>query len=347
MATARKLLVDQAITPYYHCISKCVRRAILCGDENAHRKQWIEDRLKELAGIFAIDVCGFAIHGNQLHVLLRLDLAKAKAWSAEEVVRRWIELCPPKDQDRKLIRITKAWITDRARDGEWVEECRQRLTEMGWFMKTLKEPIARRANQEEDCTGVFWEGRFRSVAILDQASLLAMCVYIDLGFVATGKAATPDNSPHTSFTVRLDYCEAQGKLKSLQGHSNSASKGNVERGLWLFPIEDRRNSKGKGLAGMMPGISISDYLQLVDWSSRLIGPGTVSLTTDVPDVLTRLQIDPGSWKATLEKLIGSTKSVGTYFGSTTSLNEAAALRGMKSLKNVTGRQTPLTLPDAS
>ena len=61
MATARKILVDPAVTPFYHCISRCVRRAFLCGEENAHRKQWIEDRLKELAGIFAIDVCGFAI----------------------------------------------------------------------------------------------------------------------------------------------------------------------------------------------------------------------------------------------------------------------------------------------
>lgn len=78
MATARKVLVDPEVTSYYHCISRCVRRTFLCGAENAHRKQWIEDRLQELARIFAIDVCGFAILDNRLHVLLRLGLAKAK-----------------------------------------------------------------------------------------------------------------------------------------------------------------------------------------------------------------------------------------------------------------------------
>ena len=60
------------MTPFYHCISRCVRRAFLCGEEHAHRKQWIEDRLRELAGLFAIDVCGFSIMDNHLHVLLRL-----------------------------------------------------------------------------------------------------------------------------------------------------------------------------------------------------------------------------------------------------------------------------------
>jgi hypothetical protein len=130
MATARKVLVDTTVTPFYHCISRCVRRAFLCGNENGHRKQWIEDRLQELGRIFAINICGFAILDNHLHVLLRLDLAESKSWSAEEVVRRWIELCPPKDHYRKPVVVTKAWITDLAADIEWVEERRQRLTDL-------------------------------------------------------------------------------------------------------------------------------------------------------------------------------------------------------------------------
>ena len=121
------------------------RRAFLCGDENSHRKQWIEDRLKELVGIFAIDFCGFAILDNHLHVLLRLDLARSDAWSAEDVVIRWIELCPPKERFRKQLIVTESWISERSRDLEWVEERRKRLTDLGWFMKSRKEPIARRA----------------------------------------------------------------------------------------------------------------------------------------------------------------------------------------------------------
>ena len=56
MTVARSQLVDLDVTPYYHCISRCVRRARLCGEGFEHRKQWIEDRLEELAGIFAVSV---------------------------------------------------------------------------------------------------------------------------------------------------------------------------------------------------------------------------------------------------------------------------------------------------
>jgi len=40
MTMARRYLVDSTVTPYYHCISRCVRRAFLCGDGCEHRKQW-------------------------------------------------------------------------------------------------------------------------------------------------------------------------------------------------------------------------------------------------------------------------------------------------------------------
>ena len=61
MTMPRSQLVDSTVTPYYHCISRCVRRAFLCGEGCEHRKQWIEDRLQELASIFAIEVCGYAV----------------------------------------------------------------------------------------------------------------------------------------------------------------------------------------------------------------------------------------------------------------------------------------------
>ncbi|MDB5390453.1 MAG: hypothetical protein JWM11_6099 [Planctomycetaceae bacterium] len=94
------------------------------------------------------------------------------------------------------------------------------------------------------------------------------------------------------------------------------------------------------------GISLSGYLQLVDRSSRLIRPGKQSLSSTVPDILTRLQIDAAGWKATLEKLMSSTKRVGTYLGDTSRLNEVAAQRGTKNLKNVVGRESPMTASSA-
>jgi len=59
MTTARSQLVDPASPGFYHCISRCVRRAWLCGVDAysgrsfEHRRGWVEERLHELAEIFA------------------------------------------------------------------------------------------------------------------------------------------------------------------------------------------------------------------------------------------------------------------------------------------------------
>jgi hypothetical protein len=119
MTTARKLIVNPAVTPFYHCISRCVRRAFLCGEGREHRKQWIEDRLRELAEVFATTVCGFSILDNHLHVLLRLDFARVAAWSPEEIAGRWLVLCPPRRVDGKPSKVTDTWIADRAKDSAW------------------------------------------------------------------------------------------------------------------------------------------------------------------------------------------------------------------------------------
>ena len=59
-------------------------------------------------------------------------------------------------------------------------------------MKCLKEPLARLANHQEQTRGVFFEGRFKSVAILDEAALLATGAYIDLNPVPAGIAELPE-----------------------------------------------------------------------------------------------------------------------------------------------------------
>ena len=73
MAIARSRIVDSSVARWYHCISRCVRRAFLLGDGEHDRKGWIESRLQELSQIFAIAVGGFSVMDNHLHVLLRLD----------------------------------------------------------------------------------------------------------------------------------------------------------------------------------------------------------------------------------------------------------------------------------
>ena len=347
MTMARKLLVDPGVTPFYHCISRCVRRAFLCGEGHEHRKRWIEDRLQELARIFAIDVCGFAIMDNHLHVLLRLDPARARGWSDLQIAAKWLTLCPPKGADGKPLTLVPEYLATRTADAAWLTECRRRLSDLGWFMKLLKEPISRRANREDQCTGAFWEGRFKSIAILDEASLLATCAYIDLNPFADGLAATPEKSPHTSLRARVAHVKAQGQLDQLREGSPYVSKVPLEHGHWLLPIEDKRDPNGTGSPGMVHGLSLTGYLQLVDWSSRLVRPGKSHISAETPALLKRLQIDASGWQATLEKLVHATKRVGCYFGSTQRLNELATQSGRRYLKNLTGRDNALVPHKAS
>ena len=167
MTVARKVLVDLSVTRYYHCISRCVRGAFLCGEGFEHRKAWIESRLEHLAGQFAVSVCGFAVMDNHLHVLARLDPNVADGWSDEEVVRRWLAVYPPKTLNEGDPRILEAFVQDELKNPKQVAIYRQRLRELGWFMKALKEPLARMANKEDGCNGGVFEGRIKSIAVLD------------------------------------------------------------------------------------------------------------------------------------------------------------------------------------
>jgi hypothetical protein len=189
----------------------------------------------------------FRILDNLLHVLVRLDAGAVNAWSAEDVVRRWLVAYPPKSADGEEIEVTQAWIDDQAADEQRVAVLRARLANLGWFMKALKEPLARMANKEDDCKGTFWESRYKSIAILDEETLLATCAYIDLNPVAAGVAAMPETSPHTSVQQRVEHAQAHGKLQDLKAAARGSVAGNraagaVEEDLWLSATSARIGS---------------------------------------------------------------------------------------------------------
>jgi hypothetical protein len=141
MTMPRRQLVDVAVTRYYHCISRCVRRAFLCGEGVTHRKAWIEARLEVLAKHFAISVCGFAILDNHLHVLCRLDPGIADGWSDEDVVRRWIAVYRPSCLDVDSQATVQAWIDQQRQDTARVARYPARLQDIGWFTKALKQRV--------------------------------------------------------------------------------------------------------------------------------------------------------------------------------------------------------------
>ena len=124
MAIARSQQIDITVARWYHCMSRCVRQAFLLTAGAFNRKEWLEDRVQELAEIFAVGVGGFSVMENHLHVLLRLDPDVAQSWSDEEVTRRWGRLFPPRDKSRQPLPVTTAWVQDRLKDVRWVAKMR-------------------------------------------------------------------------------------------------------------------------------------------------------------------------------------------------------------------------------
>lgn len=342
MAIARCHIVDTAITRYYHCISRCVRQAFLCGQGFEHRKSWIEIRLEFLAQHFAISVCSFAILDNHIHILCRLDPANAAGWNDEEVVRRWIAIHPRSGLRRASNEAVDAWIKRQSEDSAQVAIYRQRLQNLGWFMKALKEPLARLANQEDGCKGAFWEARFKSIAVLDDEALLTSCAYIDLNPVAAGIANTPETSDHTSIKQRLDHASAESGIPTLQLASAAGSvsaariEADLEQSHWLCPLQDRQD-KGAVREGMLPGFSLSGYLALVDWTAQLARTGKARISPTLAGILDRLGASRALWKTRIRGLFSKTHWCGNYFATRVErLQAVARIRGMHHVGNALG-----------
>jgi REP element-mobilizing transposase RayT len=340
MTIARAHLVDVSVTRWYHCITRCVRRAVLLGEGPCNRKEWIERRLQELAEIFAVSVGGFSVLDTHLHLLARLDPDVATGWSDEEVVRRWGRLFPPRDKSRQPVPVSADWVQWRLKDARWVATARARLQSLSWFMKCLKEPLARLANRQDNTRGAFFEERFKSVAILDEESLLATCAYIDLNPVAAGIVAVPEASPHTSVTTRVEHVKAQGRTSDLaaakQGSvAGSRASAGLEESVWLCPIEDRR-ALDSSREGMLEGFSLGSYLMLVDYTGRLFREGKAVISAELSGILERLGSSVESWGARFEKL-RTGRLLGRFFAASRErLREVARRLGLHRVANLSG-----------
>jgi hypothetical protein len=197
-------------TPYYHCVSRCVRKAYLCGFDlitkasYEHRRGWLEEELLKQADVFAIDIAAYAIMSNHYHVVLHINKAKADAWELNEVIERWHSIYKGNALSQRyatgqfLLEVELNTLKEKA------EKWRKRLMKISWFMGRLNEKISRQANHEENCTGHFWEGRLKSQALLDEKALIACLAYVDLNPVRAKMAKTPEQSAHTSIKIRAE-----------------------------------------------------------------------------------------------------------------------------------------------
>lgn len=283
MPKARKTQVSLVDTPYYHCVSRCVRRGFLCGEDPytgksyEHRRDWVEQRLLCLVDIFAIEVSAYAVMSNHTHVVVHINYNRAKGWSQQQVIERWHRL-------HKGTLLSRKWLDPHTREemvqaeldavADTAEQWRKRLYDLSWFMRSLNEHIAREANKEDGCTGHFWEGRFKSQALLDEAALIACMAYVDLNPVRAKMAETPETSDFTSIKQRSAQAVQGQQPDKLQPFVGNPRKGMPEG----LPFE------------------LSNYLQLVDQTGRVQRDdkrGVISL--DKNQIIKRLGITEACW----------------------------------------------------
>ena len=192
-----------------HAVQRCVRKAFLAGvDEKtgidfSFRREWIRRRMEALASVFGVDVLTYAILSNHMHLILRNRPDVVAAWSDEEAALRWLRVFPGRRLDEQLAEPTENDVRTLAGNKKRMAEVRNRLSDISWFMRALSEPIARLANKQDNCTGHFWEGRFKAQRIVDEAGLLACAMYVDLNPIRAALAESPDKAMHTSAYDRI------------------------------------------------------------------------------------------------------------------------------------------------
>ena len=376
MTRPRSALVSLLDTPWYHVVSRCVRRAFLCGHDRHsgqnfdHRRGWIEARIAQLASVFAIDVAAYAVMSNHYHIVVRIDAARAAAWSVEEVLTRWTQLFSGPLLVQRYLSPARAGMGEAevARVEEFAAVYRARLADLSWFMRILNETIARQANQEDGARGRFWEGRFKSQALLDEQALLAAMSYVDLNPIRAAMAETVQDSAHTSIRRRLDELGTPD-LREQPEMTQACAAGATETSAELVrpaaasetlddaPTESTQaptaapQARLRGewdlrqlqQAPLMPfdatgrfelaiPYAFEDYLELVDTVGRAIHPKKRgAIPEKSPRLLTKLGIDTETFIAHASRFL---QEFGHAVGTPAKLTELATARQAKFLRGL-------------
>ena len=323
-----------------HAVQRCVRKAFLAGvDEKtgvdfSFRREWIRRRMEALASVFGVDVLTYAILSNHMHLILRNRPDVVAAWSDEEAALRWLRVFPGRRLDEQLAEPTENDVRTLAGNKKRMAEVRHRLSDISWFMRALSEPIARLANKQDDCTGHFWEGRFKAQRIVDEAGLLACAMYVDLNPIRAAMAESPDKAMHTSaydriqgecgvrmpsaaFDVVAMSTEEAGKQQrestvlekrqQRQAKRRNPTGKQILRDSWLAPLtlspkllaDDPQVHKGGVRASDKGFLNLPwrDYLALLKWTSlQRLTEAVGEVPSKLQAALTSLGIEASMWR---------------------------------------------------
>ncbi|MBU2869431.1 transposase [Colwellia sp. E2M01] len=288
MTQSRSKQISLEDTRYYHLISRCVRRAYLCGEDAyskqsyEHRRQWMVDRIRFLTTVFAIDVAAYAVMSNHYHIVVYVDEEQAKLWCDEEVCQRWLQLYHGHPLVERLQSGMSSCQAEIDKAQEIIDKWRERLVDLSWFMRNLNEYVARKANDEDSCKGRFWEGRFKSQALLDEKAVLACMAYVDLNPVRAKMAQTIQTSQYTSIFERI-----HDKASDIDTPSQLS-----------FPIKPLLGFIGNDHQNSSKGITYSllDYLTLVEETGKIIREDKLgAINLQGMSLLQQLGINQENW----------------------------------------------------
>jgi len=288
MTIARKNIVDSQTPGFYHCTNRCVRRTFLCGIDEltgnnySHRKDWLQARMFELCQLFSLDIYAYAIMDNHYHIVLYLDPLEPFNWSKEDVAERWLSAFsgtgnPKFAKQRELKK--QAIIADK----EKLKLYRERLGSLSWFMKCLNEPLAKQANKEDMCTGSFWQGRYSSQALLDEAAVFSCMAYVDLNPVRAKITDKLEESNHTSLQQQINSIKEKEPI-DVQAYLDSN----------IRALSNSVESK------TLP-MSLKSYIELVEWTgANIIHPNKAAMPKNIQSSLQSLNLQNNHWLTQIE-----------------------------------------------
>lgn len=327
MTLARKHLVYPEINPFYHIINRCVRRGYLCGYDKkskkdySHRKQWVVDLLRRLDLAFAINICAYAVLANHYHLVVWIDQEEARGWSRDEVVRRYAVIHSARGIEARLNKIKTLGDAGEIEMSNLIELWRERLMSISWFEKCLNETIARAANREDEVSGRFWQGRFTSQPLLDDAALMTCMAYVDLNPVRAGVADSLQESDFTSIQERLrrylTECQRHPASSDCGGITCDAEPVGSEEGrgsvVQAHTVVDGENVSGRRMNDGFPLVPFLDetevaagrrrlpilrqhYFDLLETTCQIVKcPKRRRLPESIATYLVEFGINPESW----------------------------------------------------
>ena len=299
-ACPRNEIVRLGEVAVYHCWSRCVRRARLCGTDEVsgnnydHRREWIQSLGKEFARLFAIEFGFHAEMANHVHLVIRTRPDVVDSWSDEEVVNRWLTVTLlVKSKDGQVRAPDTERVSDELRDPDRIAQFRENLSNPSCLMGSLCEHISRRSNQEDECTGRFWEDRYKCRELADESAILVCGIYVDLNQIRAGEARTPEESRHTSAYDRIEALRHQPGVATPRPDEWLCNLSLDERRAVNSPeaLECETRASNHGL---LP-VTLLEYLELLDASGRIVREGKGAIPRHLEPIITRLGIQFNRW----------------------------------------------------